>query len=328
MSNLFFFHAKRCYKLNFLSWFGTRDQLVACHGDFYQVQMVNFSLYRSVVLIGIVQMTSCRPRSPCPSKHYWQWLRCCRWASFNTWAEPFHRKGNSSCWKIAGFESWQHVCCASLQRGASMLKLKWQGNFTNYPVKTLHQRHHGHFLFNKTKDLFFYSHHKTGCMLVDSLLHEFAIFLNMKDFTKSNIQGVEHVGYICKSFLLKTNQERSEARKILKPRMISTLETAKLRFMAHFDRAPFAPVSTALTLKVHVVRPPSHLVVSGYLYHLKGLETWLIRQQPPDCLSCDYFAWVKIFEPCHYDLLKSWWVQSIQLIFVCLGIFWGWCLRP
>ena len=53
---------------------------------------------------------------------------------------------------------------------------------------------------------------------------------------------------------------------------------------------------------VHFTRRPSSIVISGYLYHLKGsrYEYWLHSPNPPNCHHCDYEAWDLIFRPCDF----------------------------
>eukprot|EP00438_Fugacium_kawagutii_P015236 Skav206128 [mRNA] locus=scaffold172:329742:330470:+ [translate_table: standard] len=53
-------------------------------------------------------------------------------------------------------------------------------------------------------------------------------------------------------------------------------------------------------LVIHLVRRPSKIVISAYKYHLKGAETWLLRNNPPDCNQCDHFAWEQIFSRCSF----------------------------
>lgn len=53
---------------------------------------------------------------------------------------------------------------------------------------------------------------------------------------------------------------------------------------------------------VHFIRRPSSIIISGYMYHLKGskYEYWLHAANPPNCHHCDYEAWEKIFRPCDF----------------------------
>ena len=53
---------------------------------------------------------------------------------------------------------------------------------------------------------------------------------------------------------------------------------------------------------VHFIRRPTSIIVSGYLYHLKGskYEYWLHAPNPPNCHHCDYEAWDQIFRPCDF----------------------------
>ena len=53
---------------------------------------------------------------------------------------------------------------------------------------------------------------------------------------------------------------------------------------------------------VHFIRRPSSIIISGYMYHLKGskYEYWLHASNPPNCHHCDYEAWEKIFRACDF----------------------------
>eukprot|EP00933_Yihiella_yeosuensis_P083257 TRINITY_DN9744_c0_g1_i3.p1 TRINITY_DN9744_c0_g1~~TRINITY_DN9744_c0_g1_i3.p1 ORF type:complete len:403 (+),score=58.87 TRINITY_DN9744_c0_g1_i3:2-1210(+) len=55
-------------------------------------------------------------------------------------------------------------------------------------------------------------------------------------------------------------------------------------------------------LLLHVVRRPSEMVASGYLYHRreKEFEAWAGYKDPPNCLSCDHEAWSLIFKGCGF----------------------------
>ena len=64
---------------------------------------------------------------------------------------------------------------------------------------------------------------------------------------------------------------------------------------------------------VHMVRKPSDMVVSGYLYHIRSREAWQTLTDPPNCDACDHQAWKNIFSTsnfnCSYEKLlrRSWW---------------------
>ncbi|CAK9036296.1 Uncharacterized protein SCF082_LOCUS21667 [Durusdinium trenchii] len=65
---------------------------------------------------------------------------------------------------------------------------------------------------------------------------------------------------------------------------------------------------------LHLVRRPSDMILSGYIYHRQNLTTgeeWLRFRNPPDCLSCDHEAWSDIFRLCGFRCSYSELLQNL-----------------
>eukprot|EP00438_Fugacium_kawagutii_P013136 Skav233640 [mRNA] locus=scaffold2779:320371:321543:+ [translate_table: standard] len=215
------------------------------------------------------------------------WKACCREQA------PFNRVTNVTCFGPEGRQGWEaRLCCSALQQPQNLTLHLWKRVLEAPPSRPPS----GNTSANVSTACVAVAYHKTGATLLYNLVKDPRSALSRYLLG----QQTESLGWL--------RPWSTEAFPSLEGSRFSIWSPTSQRDLTLFVAPPEIshPVILNNVLKsrsgrvVHMVRKPSEIIASAYLYHLRCDEKWFELDDPPGCDFCDDAAWKSIFSACKF----------------------------
>ena len=213
------------------------------------------------------------------------WKTCC---------DPVRHDGFGStmCFTRQGLQGWQaRLCCSSLEQHNLTQQLWNRALFVN-EVQNLKPTS------GNMSNFMFVAYHKTGATLSYCLATTHAI----RRLLLGTSTGSGSIGWV-RSLSSDTNptyqrgiflQNASQRPHRLLSYWISPMEMNHQEIFSNY-------LVPGVGRVVHLVRKPSEVIVSAYLYHMRSNEVWHRLTDPPNCDTCDHIAWKRIFSSSNFN---------------------------
>ena len=227
--------------------------------------------------------------------HYWHFKALqCPWEKKNLWKiccdlVRYDGLGSEECFG-SELQGWEvRRCCSSLQDRNLTTRL-WARVLFPTDIRSVKP------VSQNISRFAIVAYHKSGASLsyVIATLPELSLLLlgrGFRNFGWAKSYSTRHIPTYQGGVYLQTH--RSLLQRVI-TYWLSPMEMMREEISSNY-------LVPGLGKAVHMVRKPSDMVVSGYLYHIRSREAWQTLTDPPNCDACDHQAWKNIFSTSNFN---------------------------